>query len=127
MAQIGGSIEGVSFDGRAFSVPADQEVNRKLGGFENEILANGDGTARMIKTRIPFSLDGLSVGVDDARGDHAFLQNLANSNDFFAVTITYASGVVFQGTGQISGELQFSNQSASATVSIMGTGELTAQ
>jgi hypothetical protein len=127
MAQIGGSIDGVSFDGRAFSVPADQEVNRKIGGFENEVLANGDGTARLIKTRVPFSLDGLGVGVDDARGDQAFLQELANGGEFFAVTITYASGVVFQGTGQIVGELTFSNQSASATVSLMGTGELTAQ
>ena len=127
MAGIGGSIEAVSLSGRVFSVAADAEVQRKLGGWENEVQANGDGTARIVKTRVPFSLDGLTLTVDDTRGDHEFLQDLAGRKDFFVMSITYASGVTYQGTAQIVGEMQASSQSATASVSLMGPGSLTKQ
>lgn len=127
MAAIGGSIESVTLDGREFPVAADAESQRKLGGFENEVQANGDGTARPIKTRVPWSIDGLTIEVDDSRGDHEFLQALSDRNDFWAVSITYASGIVLQGTGQITGEMQVSSQNATAEVSLMGPGILTKQ
>ena len=124
---VGGSIESVTLDGRTFAVGADAEANRKIGGFENEVQPNGDGTARQIKTRVPWSLDGLTLDIDDDQGDHEFLQELQNRNSFFPITTTYASGKVWQGTGQIVGETQYSNQSTTATVSLMGSGSLTAQ
>ena len=127
MPAIGGSIESVTFDGRVFPVAADAEAQRKLGGFENEVQANGDGTARLIKTRVPLSIDGLTIEVDDGRGDHEFLQALSNRNDYFPVAITYASGVVYQGTAQLTGEMQSSSQNATAAVSLMGPGILTKQ
>lgn len=127
MAAIGGSIESVTLDGRSFAVAADAEAQRKLGGFENEVQANGDGTARLIKTRVPLSIDGLTVEVDDSRGDHEFLQELSNRNDYFPITLTYASGVTYQGTAQIVGEMQSSSQNATAAVSLMGPGILTKQ
>jgi hypothetical protein len=127
MAAVGGSIESVTLDGRIFPVAADAEAQRKLGGFENEVQANGDGTARLIKTRVPLSIDGLTVEVDDDRGDHEFLQELSNRNDFFPVAITYASGNTYQGTAQIVGETQASSQNATAAVSLMGPGVLTKQ
>lgn len=127
MAAIGGSIESVTLDGRIFPVTADAEGQRKLGGFENEVQSNGDGGGRLIKTRVPFSLDGLSVEIDDSRGDQEFLQALADRNDFFPLAITLASGVVWQGRGQLTGENPASTQSASATISLMGPGNLTQQ
>ena len=127
MPAIGGSIESVTLDGRIFAVAADVESQRKLGGFENEVLANGDGTARLIKTRVPLSIDGLAVEIDDVRGDHEFLQNISNRTDFFAILITYASGQSFQGSAIITGELQTSSQNSSATFSLQGPGTLTRQ
>lgn len=127
MAAVGGSIESVTLDGRIFAVAADAEAQRKLGGFENEVQSNGDGTARLIKTRVPLSIDGLTVEVDDDRGDHEFLQELSNRNDFFPVALTYASGPTYQGTAQIVGETQASSQNATAAVSLMGPGILTKQ
>ncbi len=127
MAATGGSIESVTLDGRNFPTATDAEVQRKLGGFENEVLANGDGSGRLIKTRVPLSLDGLVVEVDDDRGDQEFLQALSNRNDFFPISITYASGLTYQGRAQIVGEMQASSQSASASVNLMGPGELTKQ
>ncbi len=127
MTAIGGSIESVSLDGREFAAAADVEVNRKVGGFENEVIPNGNGTSRLIKTRVPFAFDGLAIEIDDARNDQGFVQSLANGNDFFPVTVTYASGVTYQGSAQIVGEIQFSNQTSSATISLMGTGNATPQ
>ena len=127
MAAVGGSIESISLGGRIFAVAADAEAERKLGGFENEVQANGDGTARLIKTRVPLSISGLTVEVDDFRGDAEFLQALADRPDFFPIAITYASGLVYQGTAQIVDETVSSSQNATASISLSGPGRLTKQ
>lgn len=127
MAAIGGSIESVTLAGRLFAVAADADSQRSLGGFENEVQANGNGTARTIKTRKPWMLSGLSIEVDDDRGDHEFLQDLADRSAPFAVAVTYASGAVFQGSGGIVGELQVSNQNQTASLSLSGGGKLSRQ
>ncbi len=126
MSAVGGSIESVTLDGRPFPVGADIEAQVKLGGFENEVQANGNGTVREIKTRVPSSIDGLATEVDSDRGDHEFLQELANRNDLFPVAISYANGATYQGRMAITGEIQASTQNASVTFSLMGT-ELTKQ
>ncbi|MCH9712766.1 MAG: hypothetical protein K0U20_09100 [Proteobacteria bacterium] len=127
MSAVGGSIESVTLDGREFGVAADAEAQRKLGGFENEIQANGDGTARIIKTRTPLSIDGLTLTTDDDRGDQEFIQELADRNDFFPIAITFASGSTYQGSAQIVGDLQASSQSAGTAINLMGPGKLTKQ
>lgn len=127
MGAIGGSIEEVTINGRVFAVAADADVTRQLGGFNNEKQSNGNGSTRTIKTRVPWQLNGLTVNIDDSLGDHEFLQNLANLNDDFAVSITYLSGEVYQGTGQITGELVANSQNTLATVNLQGPGELTRQ
>lgn len=127
MAAVGGSIRALTLDGRIFPVIADNESQRKLGGWENEVAANGDGSARIIKTRVPLSIDGISVEIDDDRADHEFLQELADRVDFFAVAITYASGRTYDAQAQITGEMQVSSQSTSATFSLMGPGVLNRQ
>ena len=127
MAAIGGSVEAITLAGRIFSVAADAESQRKLGGFENEVQPNGDGSARIIKTRTAWSLDGLTLEVDDDRGDQEFLQDLANQQAFFVVAITFVSGEVYSSTGMIVGEMQYSSQSATAAVSLMGPGKLEKQ
>lgn len=123
----GGSIESITIDGRNFSVTADADINRKLGGFENETQANGDGTARNIKTRVPWALSGLVVAVNDSQGDHEFLQGVSDNNDPVTVAVTYADGSVWQGSGTINGELQFTNQNQAAGFDMMGSGKLTRQ
>lgn len=127
MAAVGGSIESITLSGREFPVAADAESQRKLGGFENEVQANGDGGARLIKTRVPLSLDGLTLESDDDRGDNEFLQELSDGNDYFPIAITYASGLTYQGSAQIVGELATSSQNATASVSLAGPGRLTKQ
>lgn len=127
MTAVGGSIESLGIDGRIFPVASDAEANRKLGGFENEVQANGDGTARIIKTRVPWSLDGVVVEVDDARGDQEFLQEIANARDFVPISITFASGLTYSGRGTITGEIQASSQNATAGISLSGPASMEQQ
>lgn len=127
MPAIGGSIESITINGRNFAVSADVDSQRKLGGFENDVQSNGDGSTRTIKTRVPWSVEGLSINVDDDNDDQDFLQNLADNNNDFPIAITYVSGSTFQGTGQITGELTYSNANTVATIGLMGSQKLTKQ
>lgn len=127
MTAIGGSIESISLAGRLFAVAADAESQRKLGGFENEVQSNGDGGARIIKTRMPLKLDGVAIEIDDARGDQEYIKGLADGNDFFPIVITYASGESYQGRAMLTGETQASSQSATMPITLEGPGELTRQ
>ncbi len=127
MPAIGGSLESITLDGRSFAVTADADTGRKLGGYENSIEANGDGTGRLIKAIVMPMLSGVVVEIDDTQNDHEFVQALANSNRFFPATATFASGVTYQWTSQIIGELSFSNQSTTASFDLSGTGTMTPQ
>ena len=127
MSATGGSIESVGLRGREFPVAADAEAQGKLGGWENEVQSNGDGSARIIKTRVPLRIDGLMLNTDDDRGDQEYLQALADENDFFPITITFASGDVYQGRAQIVGELAKGSTNATTAVNLSGPGKLTKQ
>lgn len=127
MSSVGGSIEEVSIKGRRFAVTADADSNRKLGGFENEIQMNGDGTARTVKTRVGWQVDGLTLDVSDDRADQEFLQSIADRQGHVEMTVTYASGVTCSGKGTITGEVQFSSQSTTAPVTLGGGGKFTQQ
>lgn len=123
----GGSIIGVSLNARPFSVPADAEGQRKTGGWENEVAMNGNGTGRLLKTRVALAISGITIAIDDDRGDAEFLQELQDGKGFFAITITFASGITYQGQAQITGETQISSSSTTASISLTGPGTLTRQ
>jgi hypothetical protein len=127
MSATGGSIESVTIAGREFPATADSDVSRKLGGFNNELMPNGDGSSRKIKSRVLPAFTGIVVECDDARADQEFLQNVADGEALVPIAVTYASGIVYQGKGTISGELAASNQSATAAFDIMGEGTFTQQ
>ncbi len=127
MAAVGGPIESVSIDGRYFSVAADADAGRELGGFTNENQPNGDGTARLIKSRKPWMVGGLTLSVDDLLNDQEFLQDKADQNGYFPINISFASGSVYGGTGQIVEDLVFGNSGATIPITLGGPQKLTAQ
>ncbi len=127
MAAVGGPIESVNIGGRYFSVAGDADAGRELGGFTNEIQPNGDKTARLIKSVKPWQVDGLTLACDDLLEDQEFLQNKADENGFFPINISFASGAVYGGTGQIIDELKFGNAGATVPITLGGPQKLTAQ
>jgi hypothetical protein len=127
MPAVGGPIENISIRGRLFPVASDAEATKMLGGFTSEVQSNGDGTARLVKSRVPWSIDGLQVEINDARADHEFLQEIADGHDFVPITMTLASGVCYQGTGIVADEIGSSSQNATATIKLSGPGNLTQQ
>jgi hypothetical protein len=124
---IGGSIENITVDGQLFAVAADADATMSLGGYANEVQPNGDGTSRIIKTIIPWTLSGLSVAIDDASSNQESLQAVADGNVYVPITIRMASGVTYQGTGTITENVERSTQSATVSLSLSGQGTLSQQ
>lgn len=127
MTAIGGSMQSVSMRGRLFPVAADADTNLKIGGFEADVSPNGDGSARKILIRVPWSLDGIAIEVDHNRDDLGFLQEIAAEKDWVAMTFTYPDDVTYQGRGSVVGEVQGTNQAATATITLSGPGQATQQ
>lgn len=127
MSATGGSIESVSIGGRIFAVAADADGSRKLGGFSKELAANGNGTARTIMTRVNWEIGGLTLSIDNDQGDHEYLQGIADSKANVAISATEASGITWQGTGTITGDLAGSTMNATCPVTLGGPGKLTQQ
>jgi hypothetical protein len=127
MSEVGGSIEEITLAGRSFAVAADADSNRFLGGMVADVQANGNGSARIIKTRAPWSMDGLTISIDDDNGDDEFIQELIDKGGFIAISITYASGTIYQGTGIPVDESATSSMNITKAISLKGKGKLTKQ
>lgn len=127
MSFVGGPIESISIAGRIFSPTGDADVNVKLGGKENEVQMNGNGTGRVIQTPVASMLGGLAVAIDPDNGDLEFLQEVADAGVEVPVTPTFADGSVYSGKMIITGELQMSTQNASAPFDLTGSRPLVKQ
>lgn len=124
---IGGSMSEVIINGRIFSVAADSDASRDLGGYSSEQQPNGNGTTRTILTAKPWKVGGLALDINDDRGDQEFLQDLQDSGLSFGLIFTGASGISYSGKGTISGDLAASSQSATSSLEFSGGGKLRAQ
>jgi hypothetical protein len=127
MAMVGGPIKGMSLGGRVVSVDEAAEISRGIGGDNNEVLMNGDETGRLIKTLVPWKEDGISAACDDDLELHEYIQGLANRNGFFPITTEYRNGSIWQGDGQIVGEILYSSKNTTITFNVAGTGRFTQQ
>ena len=124
---VGGSMKEVSIRGRIFAVASDGDANIDLGGYEAEVRANGNGTARKILLRKPWLFENVVLSIDDNQGDQEFLQEVENSTDFVDITVTYVNDVVYGGSGTVTGKIAKSTQAGTATLSLSGPGEAVQQ
>ncbi len=124
---VGGPIEEVTIDGRRFVVAADADAERDLGGFTNEVSPNGDGSARLLKSRKTWNLGGLTLEINSVRGDQEYLQEKADSKEFFPITVTQADGAVYAGEGQLTGDIKASAMKATCPVEFSGPKKLEKQ
>lgn len=123
----GGPVESVSIKGRLFAIAADADASIKKGGFNNEVKPNGNGTARIIQTRVAWEISGLQFEIDHNRDDLGFLQDVANAGKPEDITITHADGTVYSATGLPTGDFSESTQNATASVTVGGPGKLEKQ
>ncbi len=121
---IGGTIEMISLDGSSFSVPEDVDCQIKMGGFENEVLANGDGTGRVKRMRVMWSVKSGKLAVSFADGDPALIQELADRGTQFPIVIKLADDSKLNGVGTIIGEVVMSSAESTATLELSGSGTL---
>lgn len=132
MAAIGGSIKNISVKGRPFTVAADADGERDLGGYTNEVQSNGDKTVRVIKLVKPWNMGGLSVSIDDNRSDQEFLQGISDGKDagddgLYDMTFTFVDGNTYQGRGIVVGDLKKSTKNATMEIALSGSDTLTKQ
>lgn len=121
MSSIGGSTTEITLNGRPFSVDADADLGKKLQGFENEMKANGNGSLRQIKKRVPQMVDGVNVSIDNALGDYQFLRDLNDGFALIDITIAEPDGTFWAGQVQITGE--FKEQSQDKTIELTFHGQ----
>lgn len=127
MAAVGGSILEVTIKGRLFNVASDADANRDLGGYENDVQANGNKTSRILKTAKPWSLENIVLEIDDDRGDQEFLQEIADGTVFVPCSVTFASQLTYSGSGIVVDPIMASSANATATIGLKGEGELSKQ
>jgi hypothetical protein len=123
----GGSIQEVSIRGRIFPATADADAKLNLGGFNNEVSPNGDGSSRTIKKRVAWAVGGLKLQIDNDRGDLEFLQEIADGEDYVAMTVTLVDGTTYGGVGQVADEIASSTGDTTCEITLSGPKKLEKQ
>lgn len=126
MSQVSGSVVECSLNGRIYAPSSDAAVKITLGGYKNEALPNGNGSAGMQKTAIPPGVEGLVIAIDHDKNDAQALQDVADGKDFVAFSITLADGNTYQGKVQIE-ETGFDTQKSQAELKLFANGKITKQ
>jgi len=121
---INGAIRAMTIKGRAFKAAHDASGNKQMGGRNNEVQMNGDGSFRTIQTVMPGAINEVNVEIDDSQGDLEFLQGIADEGLPVPVVVTYAANVSYTGDLVLTGEIQKDENTGLATLSFQG-GELT--
>lgn len=96
-----GAWESIVLNGRRFACKADDSVKVTLPGFENEVIVGGDGSNWLKKTRHAGKISDINVICNPANEDLEFLQELADSLEFFPVSGTKVDGTVYGGEMQL--------------------------
>ena len=123
-----GSLVEISVDGRSFKAAADADGSTKLGGMSSEFSPNGDGqTGRNILTRTGWGLSGVDLAFDDENADLEFLQGVQDSGRFIPVKAVYADGTIRSGRGNVTGTIEVSSMSGTASVAFEGPGKFALQ
>lgn len=120
MSKSGGALESIVINGRRFTCDAEDEPKFKLPGFENEVVANADGSMRQKKTRVIGTISDINIVTDDSRGDQQFIEEAAASLEFFAVSATKVDGTLVSGSMQITDEKTLDGKANTMSITLSG-------
>lgn len=107
-----------------FQTKSNESYTMDRGGYRNNDDANqitGGGQAIFQKNRVRWSFEG-PVMVDFTSG--STVENLAESSVDGVWVITHISGAIYQGKGQIVGDLQPDTNTAQMSLKASGGGKL---
>ncbi|WP_432631798.1 hypothetical protein [Brachyspira sp.] len=121
MAAVGGPIRDVTIEGRTFQVDGENEVEMFLGGWTNEVVANGDGSARLIKSPKAGQANKLPLVIDDSRGDEAFIQEIMNRHEFIKISFTDINEHVYAGEMQLVGDAMTNKRTMIKEIDLQGS------
>jgi hypothetical protein len=121
MGMIAGPFESHTLNGRRFVPDGEDSAQLQLNGKSNEVKPAGDGTNRVIQSRIAGTLEGSNLVFDPANGDDDFLQELRNGGKFFDYSGTSNDGIIWAGSVQITGDLKFDYKAGTVSVTLTGT------
>lgn len=110
----------IVINGRLFTCDAEDEPKFKLPGYENEVVPNADGTFRQKKTRVAGTITDINIVTDDSRGDHAFIQEAADSLEFVDISATKIDGTLVSGSMQITEEKTLDGKANTMAISLAG-------
>lgn len=117
-----GDIRQFTWFGKEFDIKGeDSNVSLDIGGYTTESSISGNGTFLSTKRRKKAVLSDVVISLDDTRKDLEFLQEKINTASIGPLTITLASGVTYQGSMALTGELKKSTGDGTATVTFEGS------
>ena len=115
-----GDIIQATIDGTEFDPKGDTGCDVFPGGYSNEAAANGNGTVHVTQKKILGGFDNLSLSIDDETDGLKTLQDIADAGEPVAVSITMPSGVTYQGSLVLIGEVKKSTSDGVAIISARG-------
>ena len=118
---IHGALQSLEVKGRYFKVAHDGAGNKDIGGKNNELGMNGDGTFRVLQSVVPGQIGDKQLECEDGRGDQEYLQGLANDGLPQPIVATYADNTSYTGDLVITGELKKDNQTGLIPVTFQGS------
>ena len=127
MAIVGGDIFGVSIAGVNFSVASGSNGTLTLGGYKPTTRRMGDGSTIVTGEAFDWSMNDVDLAIDASSNQLDYLQSVANALELVPITVTLVDGTVYQGKGIPTDDHPYSTAKATATVTIMGAGQLTKQ
>jgi hypothetical protein len=120
---IAGPFESHTLGGRRFACDAEDDAVLNLGGRNNEIVPNGDGTTRNKQTRVVGNIEGTNLVFDLENGDVEYLSDLKNGGLLFDYSGTTNDGIIYSGSVQIVDDLKFSFKEGTVEVTLSGSFE----
>lgn len=105
----GGAARQAIISGREFDPANESSPTIILSGVTKENMATGNGSMHTNSNRKLGGVDDLSLSLDGSRNDLEYLQELANGDEDFSLSVTLANGNTYSGTGQFEGEINFAS------------------
>jgi hypothetical protein len=119
-SNISGPVESIVFAGRRFPLDGEDAVKITLSGMKNEIKFNGDGSRRIIRSRVHGSIKDANVQITHGNHDLEYLRELQSTADFFDVSVTLCDGTIYAGEMQFVDDITEDTQQGVAAVSLEG-------